>query len=144
MKLLLDFHWPGNVRELENIIERGVTLSAGSTLDAADIHLDPPSPRAVAGAPSVLPLGMTLDQWEDEAIREALKQANGNKSQAARTLGFRATLSAIASRKSASQIRLKKNSHQRSQYPTGRKPPASRDKHHRQSSYLDTDPPPRN
>jgi DNA-binding NtrC family response regulator len=88
MKLLLDFHWPGNVRELENIIERGVTLSAGSTLDAADIHLDPPSHRAVAGAPAVLPAGMTLDQWEDEAIREALKQANGNKSQAARALGL--------------------------------------------------------
>ena len=31
---------------------------------------------------------MTLDQWEDEAIREALKQANGNKSQAARLLGL--------------------------------------------------------
>src|SRR6201998_4297164 len=88
MKLLLDFHWPGNVRELENIIERGVTLSAGSTLDVADIHLDPPTPRAVAGAPTVLPVGMTLDQWEDEAIREALKQANGNKSQAARALGL--------------------------------------------------------
>src|ERR1700719_4121281 len=88
MKLLLDFYWPGNVRELENIIERGVTLPAGSTLDAADIHLDPPSPRAVAGAPAVLPVGMTLDQWEDEAIREALKQANGNKSQAARALGL--------------------------------------------------------
>src|SRR5271163_1736191 len=40
MKLLMDFHWPGNVRELENIIERGVTLSVGSTLDAPDIHLD--------------------------------------------------------------------------------------------------------
>jgi DNA-binding NtrC family response regulator len=88
MKLLLDFYWPGNVRELENIIERGVTLSAGSTLDVADIHLDPPSPRALAGAPAVLPAGMTLDQWEDEAIREALKQANGNKSQAARGLGL--------------------------------------------------------
>jgi DNA-binding NtrC family response regulator len=88
MKLLLDFHWPGNVRELENIIERGITLSSGSTLDVADIHLDPPSSRAVAGTPTVLPPGMTLDQWEDEAIREALKQANGNKSQAARTLGL--------------------------------------------------------
>jgi DNA-binding NtrC family response regulator len=87
MKLLIDFYWPGNVRELENIIERGVTLSAGSTLDSADIYLDLPSPRA-ANAASVLPNGMTLDQWEDEAIREALKQANGNKSQAARALGL--------------------------------------------------------
>ena len=88
MNLLLDFHWPGNVRELENIIERGVTLSAGSTLDVADIHLDAPTPRAAAGAAPVLPSGMTLDQWEDEAIREALRQANGNKSQAARALGL--------------------------------------------------------
>jgi len=29
---------------------------------------------------------MTLDQWEDEMIREALKRAGGNKSQAARLL----------------------------------------------------------
>jgi DNA-binding NtrC family response regulator len=31
---------------------------------------------------------MTLDQWEDEMIREALKRAGGNKSQAARLLGL--------------------------------------------------------
>jgi DNA-binding NtrC family response regulator len=88
MKLLLDFHWPGNVRELENIIERGVTLSSGTTLDVADIHLDPPTHRNASGSSAVLPSGMTLDQWEDEAIREALRQANGNKSQAARALGL--------------------------------------------------------
>ncbi len=89
MNLLLGFHWPGNVRELENIIERGVTLSVGSTLDVADIHLDAPAPRATtAGSSPVLPAGMTLDQWEDEAIREALRLANGNKSQAARALGL--------------------------------------------------------
>jgi len=90
MKMLIDFHWPGNVRELENIIERGFTLSVGSTLDVADIHLDPPSHRVAvpSAAGSMLPAGMTLDQWEDEAIRDALKQANGNKSQAARALGL--------------------------------------------------------
>jgi DNA-binding NtrC family response regulator len=88
MKLLMDFHWPGNVRELENILERGVTLSSGSMLDAADIHLDSAPARSVVGAPAALPDGMTLDQWEDEAIREALRRANGNKSQAARALGL--------------------------------------------------------
>ena len=31
---------------------------------------------------------MTLDQWEDEMIRESLKRAGGNKSQAARLLGL--------------------------------------------------------
>ena len=31
---------------------------------------------------------MTLDQYEQEIIREALKRADGNKSQAARSLGL--------------------------------------------------------
>jgi DNA-binding NtrC family response regulator len=88
IKLLMDFHWPGNVRELENIIERAVTLSEGSTLDAADIHLDTAPPRVVAGATAGLPEGVSLEQWEDEMIREALRRANGNKSQAARALGL--------------------------------------------------------
>src|SRR3984957_20220584 len=95
LKLLMDFHWPGNVRELENIIQRGVALSGGGALDVADIHLDSGIRRAAAsgdGASSaghhVLPEGMTLEQWEDETIREALRRANGNKSQAARALGL--------------------------------------------------------
>ena len=90
MNRLMDFHWPGNARELENIIQRGVMLSSGTTLDVGDIHLDVPSPRASGGdgAPLTLPPGMTLDQWEEELIREALRRANGNKSQAARALGL--------------------------------------------------------
>jgi DNA-binding NtrC family response regulator len=31
---------------------------------------------------------MTLEQYEDEIIKEALRRANGNKSQAARLLGL--------------------------------------------------------
>ena len=46
MKQLMEYHWPGNVRELQNIIERGVTLSTGTTLDAADIYLDDSAKRA--------------------------------------------------------------------------------------------------
>lgn len=87
MKLLAGYHWPGNARELQNVIERGVTLSSGTLLDTADIHLDSHPPRG-SGASTTLPAGMTLDQWEEEAIREALRQANGNKSQAARVLGL--------------------------------------------------------
>ncbi len=89
MKLLVDFHWPGNVREVENVIQRAVTLSSGPALDVSDIQLDVPVARSNSGGVShVLPPGMTLDQWEEEAIREALRQANGNKSQAARALGL--------------------------------------------------------
>jgi len=92
LKLLTDFHWPGNVRELENIIERGVALSAGTVIDAADIRLDVASPSQTssneAGSAPFPPAGMTLEQFEDEIIREALHRANGNKSQAARLLGL--------------------------------------------------------
>jgi DNA-binding NtrC family response regulator len=86
--LLVDYHWPGNVRELENILQRAVTFSGGKTLDAADIRFDPATSRPVADAAPVLPEGMTLERWEVEIIREALRRANGNKSQAARSLGL--------------------------------------------------------
>jgi len=89
MKLLMDFRWPGNVRELENVIQRAVTLGEGTALEVSDIHLDSRSQRSnSSGTAFVLPEGMTLDQWEQETIREALKRANGNKSQAARMLGL--------------------------------------------------------
>jgi DNA-binding NtrC family response regulator len=93
LKLLSDYHWPGNVRQLENIIERGVALSSGPVLDVADIQLDtrPLNHAASSGSAGnhpFLPEGMTLEQWEDEMIREAMRRANGNKSEAARLLGL--------------------------------------------------------
>ena len=88
LQLLVDFHWPGNVRELENILQRALALSSGDVIDAADIHFDRAAPRPTADASPVLPEGVTLEQWEEEIIREALRHANGNKSQAARSLGL--------------------------------------------------------
>jgi DNA-binding NtrC family response regulator len=88
MKRLMEFHWPGNVRELENIIERAVALCSGDVIDLEDIRLDisPARPRA-SDAPFPPP-GETLEQFEDEIIRESLRRAGGNKSQAARLLGL--------------------------------------------------------
>ena len=37
---------------------------------------------------SFLPDGMTLEQYEQELIREAMRRADNNKSQAARMLGL--------------------------------------------------------
>ncbi|MGH9431389.1 MAG: sigma-54-dependent transcriptional regulator [Terriglobia bacterium] len=93
MKLLMQFHWPGNVRELENIIERAVAFAAGTVIEEEDIRLDlspatSSKPLAPGQLPSFPPNGMTLENYEDEIIREALRRANGNKSQAARMLGL--------------------------------------------------------
>src|SRR5580700_3936760 len=84
---LMAYHWPGNVRELENIIERSLVMCSGTQLDAADIKLEM-APRSRAQADHFLPDGLTLDQYEQEIIREALRRADGNKSQAARLLGL--------------------------------------------------------
>ena len=88
MQLLAGHYWPGNVRELQNVIERACALATGGQLEVGDIQLDSPRNRNHAASDRFLPDGMTLDQWEDEMIREALKRAGGNKSQAARLLGL--------------------------------------------------------
>jgi DNA-binding NtrC family response regulator len=88
---LLEHSWPGNVRELENTLERSLVLASGTTLQAADIRVE--AARGIAATASsantpLLPEGETLDHWEQMMIREALRRANGNKSQAARMLGL--------------------------------------------------------
>src|SRR5437879_4916837 len=64
MRMLMDYYWPGNVRELQNIVERAFALAKGPVLEAADVHFDPPRARHQNSGNSLLPEGMTLEQWE--------------------------------------------------------------------------------
>ena len=51
MDALQKWPWPGNIRELENVIERAVILSPGSTLQVpASAFQAAPMPRAARGA----------------------------------------------------------------------------------------------
>ena len=91
---LVAYHWPGNVRELENVIERSLVYALGDRLEATDIRLDYAPKRNVSNgnggvaASEFLPEGLSLDEHEQQLIREALRRAAGNKSQAARLLGL--------------------------------------------------------
>ena len=86
---LLEYDWPGNVRELENTLERSIVLASGEVLEPADIRIENArSPNASSSPSLLLPEGITLEQWEQMMIREALRRSNGNKSQAARMLGL--------------------------------------------------------
>ncbi|HPI92948.1 MAG TPA: sigma 54-interacting transcriptional regulator [Deltaproteobacteria bacterium] len=84
---LLAYHWPGNVRELENCMERAVLLAGGDTIDS--IHL-PPSLQMKAAAPEKKHHGKLeslVNTYERSLIIDAMKDAKGNQSQAARLLG---------------------------------------------------------
>lgn len=85
---LRGYHWPGNVRELENIIQRAMVLAPGEAVEADDVILDGQPESRPATSDGFLPEGMTLEQFEQQLIREAMRRADNNKSQAARLLGL--------------------------------------------------------
>jgi DNA-binding NtrC family response regulator len=85
---LSSYHWPGNVRELENIIQRAMVMADSETIVPDDIRLDHAVSSLPPGSIPFLPDGMSLDTYEQELIREALRRASNNKSQAARLLGL--------------------------------------------------------
>ncbi len=102
---LCAYSWPGNIRELQNIIERGVVLSAGNTLAiASDFQPGPgrqfaaistvsPAQAATRDSVAVPPTasGAQLEDVERRHIESVLVQANwmieGDRG-AAKTLGM--------------------------------------------------------
>jgi len=86
---LLAYSWPGNVRQLENSIERAVALTRSEQIEVEDIperikhHESSSSVLAAVDSELVLP----LDQIEKRHVQRALKNAKGNKTQAAKALG---------------------------------------------------------
>jgi len=87
---LLQHDWPGNVRELANVLERALLMSDGEMMEAADLDLVMPAPKApclssIAGAGGIAEV---VARAERQAILAALRSCNGNKAQAARLLGI--------------------------------------------------------
>jgi len=85
--LLMQYHWPGNVRELQNCIERAVLVCDGNVLRAHHLPVTLQTGET-AGAPGRArrSLADAVASFEKEVIIEALKEARGNQSKAARTL----------------------------------------------------------
>ncbi|MFQ5708625.1 MAG: sigma-54-dependent transcriptional regulator [bacterium] len=93
LELLMAYHWPGNVRELENAIERAVVLANPPEIISKDL---PASVRSL-GEKKIYESDNTLSSWieklEEEALRQALLECEGNISQTAKKLGIgRATI----------------------------------------------------
>ncbi len=94
MERLYHYHWPGNVRELENVIGRAmIKLNyLDSLIDAPHIEVygaalinkeEPVQPISYAKQ-----LSQVLAEAEKSAIVLALKENNGNRTEAARILGI--------------------------------------------------------
>ncbi len=90
LEMLKAYAWPGNVRELRNVIERSVLLGDGPVLTA---EMLPPELHG-AGIPSAAqgfsmgPGGLDLETLERTLLLEALRRAEGNRSEAGRLLGL--------------------------------------------------------
>lgn len=105
--------WPGNVRQLKTALQHALVLAGGGEIrrehlpvlvgglprpagrhPRAEIPAEPPpqlsAPAAPAAAPESPPL-RSLDELENELVRQAVDQAGGNLSLAARRLGIART-----------------------------------------------------
>ena len=88
---LIKYDFPGNVRELENIIERAVVLCRGEYITSKDL---PGNVTQMSEKGILDPYNLTdgyetkINSFEKEMLTEALQQAGGNQSAAARLLGI--------------------------------------------------------
>jgi len=90
-KALLKYHWPGNIRELQNAMERAVILSPDGIIRPG--HLSFLVPQRPAAQPEAelfsLPReGLSLEELEMKLVRESLRAAGENQTEAARLLGL--------------------------------------------------------
>jgi len=83
IEALKAYAWPGNAREMRNVLTRALVLY-GRKVDAASLVFNPLEREAPASAARV----SSLDEAERDVVVEALRRANGNRSQAARLLGI--------------------------------------------------------
>ena len=83
---LLCHTWPGNVRELAHTLERAFLLGNGRI--TPDL-LTPEMEATHEGLSASGRFDIAVNQTEQELLHQALEEANGNKSAAARALGMR-------------------------------------------------------
>ena len=80
--LLLNYTWPGNLREMKNVIRRATLLSQSQLIDINELGI---LSNSIIESSN---FSLKNEANEKEQILEALKQADNNKSKAARLLNI--------------------------------------------------------
>jgi two-component system response regulator HydG len=102
MDIFAKYHWPGNVRQLRNVIRTSLILGVGQTLSLADVSwlFDELQPLTQHGSDEYDSSyrkyehndsglgGIPLEQIEQRAILDTLRQTGGNRTKAAKVLGI--------------------------------------------------------
>lgn len=87
IKTLILHDWPGNIRELKDVVLFAAYNVASNVITSSDLPISRSSPETRNG------LRLRDPKAEKQMIIDALSQANGNKTQAAKMLGIdRSTL----------------------------------------------------
>jgi DNA-binding NtrC family response regulator len=90
MAMLQCYSWPGNVRELENTIQRAIILAPGVTIRPEDLPLNMHADKII-DISEYNPEGSFERQLRDYKVKlaiDAVRENNGNKTLAARSLGI--------------------------------------------------------
>ena len=93
MNICLSYVWPGNVRELENAIENAVVFAEGKNLQPDDLPAyikTQPEDQRLLNLAKMKDLNYKdqLEYAEKMIIKKALDDCQGNKTHAAKRLGF--------------------------------------------------------
>lgn len=95
MNYFEEYSWPGNVRELENMVQRGVLLSAEREVIQPedvfnDFFTDAGVPTKGEGDEDTIQKLTTIEEMERHMILKALDESDNNQQRAAEQLGISA------------------------------------------------------
>ena len=90
LEALMHYAWPGNVRELRAAMEHAVVLCRTETVAWRDLPQDVRMGSTTTFIDSASASGgaMTVKEAEKQLMIRALKEANGNRTAAAKQLGM--------------------------------------------------------
>jgi two-component system response regulator HydG len=88
MTALMQYDWPGNVRQLINAVQNAVIVCDDDKIEPRHLPSELSGNSDAAATGSADTAGLSLDQLEKQAIRNALQVTSGNREKAAKMLGI--------------------------------------------------------